>query len=87
MASPFDDNYAIEYDNGDVSLERVPYIYKPSDLDVIHIVLEDESIYDIANYYFGDSGNWGIIADTNNLYNPLSELKPGMEIIIPNGKH
>lgn len=86
ISSPYQNVYALQYDNNDVSLERIPYEHMASPQDIIHTILEGETITSIAYQYYKDSGKWYIIADTNNIYNPIADLKVGQEIIIPYGR-
>lgn len=87
MMSPFEHAYGIDYSEGDFSLERIPYTYTPSADDITHTVMEDETILSIAFDYYGDSGLWGVIADTNNLSDVSEEVVPGLKLIIPNGRN
>lgn len=86
IKSPYNNAYGLSYDNGDVSLERSPYIYTPSEFDVYHTVMDGETIQSIANRYYQDSGLWYIIADSNLIYNPIVEIIPGLQLVIPNGR-
>ena len=75
---------AIDLGDGDIQLERVSV--SPSLLGsfkAIHTVLEGETIQNIAFKYYGDSGYWMGICDVNSIYNPLTELVPGMQLYIP----
>lgn len=85
--SPFDNSYGIEYPEGDVSLERIPYTHvNDPKKDIIHTVLDGESILSIAYKYYGNSGLWGVISDTNSLINVMEEVVPGLQLLIPNGR-
>jgi len=86
IKSPYSNSYGLSYDNGDISLERSPYIYTPSENDVYHTVKDDETIQNIADQYYQDSGLWGVIADANLIYNPIDEIVPGLQLVIPNGR-
>lgn len=83
MISPYSDCYIIEFEDGQQNLERVPYQYIKSAEDTTHTVLDGETIFSISNWYYGDPGAWGIIADANNLYNVNVEVVPGLLLIIP----
>ena len=84
--SPYSESYGLSYDNGDVSLERVPYKHIGSENDCTHTVLDGETLQSISFQYYDDSGYWDIIADANNIINPLTDITPGLILIIPNGK-
>lgn len=86
MNSPYEKAYGLTYANGDTSLERIPYEYIPSDKDLYHTVLDGETLQNIANRYYQDSGLWYILADVNGIYNPITDLKPGSQILVPNGR-
>ena len=84
---PYDINNSvvIEFDDGDIALERPSLninsyggTYKAQ-----HTVLEGETLQNIANQYYGDSGYWVFIADINSIYEPLNDLRPGMLLLIP----
>lgn len=81
--SPYSNARVIKYDNGDITLERIPYDITLGPDTRVHTVLEGETIQNIAYKYYGDSGLWGKIADANSIYNPFTELEAGVEIIIP----
>ena len=80
--SPYDDAYILDYGDGDVSLER-----RSPNIDLskalVHTVLEGETLQSIAFKYYGDSGYWAIIAEANNIFFALREVKPGDQIYIP----
>lgn len=84
--SPYTDAFGISYDNGDTSLERLPYEYSEGKKDLIHTVINGETLHSIAFRYYKDSGLWYIIAETNDIYNPFTEVVEGMELVIPNGR-
>lgn len=84
MYDPYSYNTVIDLGDGDVQLERVPA--RPSILGTfkaIHTVVDGETIQNIAFKYYGDSGYWMNICDVNSIYNPFTELVPGMELYIP----
>lgn len=81
---PYSGGITVDLGDGDIQVERAAA--QPSLLQsyqAIHTVLEGETIQSIAFKYYGDSGYWMNICDVNSIYNPLTELKPGMEIYIP----
>lgn len=51
--------------------------------DNYHTVREGDNLINIAYQYYGDSGNWGLIARANKIINPFTGIKPGDRIIIP----
>lgn len=81
--SPYTNSYALDSDDGDITVERRPFRRIPSNNVITHTVMDGETIQNIAFQYYGNSGYWGIIADTNNIYNPFDDLQPGIELIIP----
>ena len=54
-----------------------------SENDITHIVTSNQRIDSIAYQYYGSSALWWIIAERNNISLPLSEVKQGVELIIP----
>lgn len=81
---PYMGSTVIDLGDGDIQVERAAA--QPTLLNAyraIHTVLEGETIQSIAFQYYGDSGYWMNICDVNSIYNPLTELKPGMELFIP----
>lgn len=81
---PYANGYAVDLGDGDVILERYPL--QPNlltHINTIHKVLDGETVQNIAFRYYGDSGYWMLICDANSMYDPLSDLKVGMELIIP----
>lgn len=84
--SPYSNAFGLQYDNGDVTLERVPFEYSPSEDDVTHTVKEGETLQGIADDYYKDSGLWYVIADANNILNPLTEVSTYIKLIIPHGR-
>lgn len=81
--NPYNDSKRIDYQDGDVSLERNPFSQTQLKGSKVHTVLPGETIQGIAFKYYGDSGLWGIIADTNSIYDPFEEIQDGVELIIP----
>ena len=86
MNSAYNQAFGLDYKDGDFSLERVPYIHIASDLDTVHTVLDGETIYSIAYRYYSDSGLWYKITDTNSIYDPIRQIVPGLQLIIPHGR-
>ena len=83
IIDPYTNGYIISYENGDISLERIPTYQVNQQLVTVHTVLEGETLQGIAYKYYGDSGYWSLLADVNNILNPFAELEKDMEIIIP----
>lgn len=81
--SPYKNAYALNYGDGDYSLEA-PIPSVPSSLnDIQHTVKDGETLQNIAFRYYGDSGKWYIIAEANGILNPFKELESGTLIRIP----
>lgn len=79
----YDIAHILHYTEGDSSLERNIPSVNYSSSDKIHIVKEGETLQNIAYAIWKDSSKWYIIAESNQIMNPLSELKEGMKLIIP----
>lgn len=82
-ASPYNNAYALKYNDGDYSLEAKPPIVPESPNDIQHTVKDEETLQNIAFRYYGDSGKWYIIAEANKILNPFKELEMGTLIRIP----
>lgn len=82
-ASPYNNAYALKYNDGDYSLEAKPQIVPESPNDIQHTVKDGETLQNIAFRYYGDSGKWYIIAEANKILNPFKELEMGTLIRIP----
>lgn len=79
---PYEDSYGVIYDNGDVSLERVPYQYSSSPQDTVHTVMDGETLWNIALQEYGDSRLYYLIGDANDIVDPLG-LTIGQQLVIP----
>ncbi len=79
----YTDNFAIKYNEGDVSLQRYILIYEIKNSDEFHIVKDEDDITQLAFKYYGDPTQWFHIADANKLLNPF-ELVTGSSLHIPN---
>ena len=82
-ASPYNNAYALKYNDGDYSLEAKPPVVPESPNDIQHTVKAEETLQNIAFRYYGDSGKWYIIAEANKILNPFKELEMGTLIRIP----
>lgn len=82
-ASPYNNAYALKYNDGDYSLEAKPPIVPESPNDIQHTVKDGETLQNIAFRYYGDSGKWYIIAEANKILNPFKELEMRTLIRIP----
>lgn len=82
-ASPYNNAYALKYNDEDYSLEAKPPIVPESPNDIQHTVKDGETLQNIAFRYYGDSGKWYIIAEANKILNPFKELEMGTLIRIP----
>lgn len=82
-ASPYNNAYALKYNDGDYSLEAKPPVVPESSNDIQHTVKDGETLQNIAFRYYDDSGKWYIIAEANNILNPFKELEMGTLIRIP----
>lgn len=81
--SPYKNAYALNYGDGDYSLEApIPSVPSSSN-DIQHTVKDEETLQNIAFRYYGDSGKWYIIAEANGILNPFKELESGTLIRIP----
>ena len=81
--SPYKNAYALNYGDGDYSLEAPIPLVPSSSNDIQHTVKDGETLQNIAFRYYGDSGKWYIIAEANGILNPFKELESGTLIRIP----
>lgn len=81
-SNPYSNAIVIQFDNGDISLDRLSSAIIKSN-STVHTVLNGETIQSIAYKYYKDSGKWVDIADVNSIYNPFTELEEGLELYIP----
>ncbi len=83
VANPFDKSVPVLDDEGYITL-----YYTPSVIDLNncgnYTVKSVDTLQGIAALYYGDSGLWYIIAEANEILNPLREVIPGMILLIPN---
>lgn len=75
--------FVLTYEEGDTSLERDKIQYKSDTGDAIHVFIEGESLTMISYRYYGEPVYWYLIADINEIENPLF-IEPGTQLIIPN---
>jgi len=77
------------FPNGDILLTRERLVYTGLVTDKYHTIIQGESLTSIAYRYYkpinGDASKyWWVIADVNDIYNPIDiEDLIGSEIIIP----
>ena len=76
------DSIEIHYPDGEYSVERLDKKGSLKDTGIIHTVIEGETLQNIANKYYGDSGRWGDIATINDIIDPL-DIESGMVLQIP----
>lgn len=79
----YTDSYKIIYQEGDESLERRPITHREDIDDKIYTIRDEDTLTLIAFKFYSEPLLWFIIADANNIIDPL-ELEPGKNIIIPN---
>lgn len=75
-------SYALEYLDGTRSLERILFQGDRSNNDIVHTVLEDQTLQDIAYMYFDNPSKWVVLFDFNKLENPW-DIVPGDKLVIP----
>ncbi len=80
--NPYAKGKVINFKDGRRILVREKVVYKESPNDKYHLVTDTDTISNLAHNYYGNSKEWWIIADANNLATPW-ELPIGTNIIIP----
>ena len=80
--NPFSTGVVTSYATGNPVLKRKPIIYMGSELDELYVVKNNDNLFSIARDKYQNSRWWWLIADANNLINPL-ELQIGQILLIP----
>jgi nucleoid-associated protein YgaU len=70
------------FPEGDALLERKPIEVTKSPRDQYYTIKKGDTLNELAFRYFGNSKEWWILADVNNIEFPF-ELPMGLTIIIP----
>lgn len=84
MTDPYKNSIVVDFADGDISLDRIPLsISDVTDLQIIHTIVEGETLQNIAFKYYGDSGRWTDIADINSIYDAFEDLEAGNVLYIP----
>lgn len=85
MRNLYDKSFIIDYEELDNSLERIVNPITDDVEDLNYIVVEDDTLENIAAYFLGSSRLWFEIADKNNL-DDIFNLEIGSTLIIPISK-
>lgn len=80
--NPYSLSSIIVLSDGSLVLERTKINYVKSDKDRYFTVIQNDTIWNIAHQAYGDSKYWWIIADVNNIEDPI-DLEPGVSLLIP----
>jgi len=80
----YDRGYLIEFEEGDISLQRTFLYYPKSVYDKYHVVTEGDTLLTIAQKYYNNQASWFVIADVNSeLIDDIFELVVGTSLVIP----
>lgn len=79
----YSNSVIINYEEGDQSLERIRIEHTEDINDKYYTVRQGDSITSIAHKFYGEPLYWFIIADANNLINPM-DINEGDGLLIPN---
>lgn len=79
----YKNGYVIDYQEGDSSLERRVIEHREDIGDRYHILKQGENLTYLAHKYYGKPLYWYLIADVNEILNPL-DIEIGTNLIIPN---
>lgn len=82
----FKNSYIINYPDGRLALYRNKLEYSPKVDDEYLVTIEGDTLDAIAFRKYGDSKLWWVIADVNNIENPLI-IEPGTSLLIPKLSH
>lgn len=70
------------YEEGQPTLDRQRFSYKVSKDDKVYNIKQGDTLQSIAHKFYGNSKYWYVIADVNEILNPLL-LNIGEQLIIP----
>lgn len=79
----YKDGHIINYEEGDRSLQRYKLEHTEDIEDKAYTIRQEDTIDAIAFKFYGNPFMWYIIADINDIDNPL-QLVVGEDLIIPN---
>ena len=82
MKNLYTEGFILEYEEDEISLERLPELLRPDIDDTVHIIIDGDTLQSIAFLYYNNPSLWYIIADINNIDNPFF-LQTGDKLIIP----
>jgi len=78
----YDNTYLISFADGTQALTlQVPRITTP--YYVNHLIRDEETIFEISQTYYGNTVDWYLIVEANDIIDPI-QLTPGDNLIIPN---
>jgi nucleoid-associated protein YgaU len=80
--NPYSIGYISDLGDGNLSLDRDNLKLSKNSLDKYHTIKDGDDLTLLAYQFYGDSKLWWIIADANNLHNPL-DLTEGLYLVIP----
>ena len=81
--SRYENSKVYVIDNSYYIAARKLSIKKDYDDNIIHTVQGNERIETIANLYWGRPDLYYIICDWNDIIDPLEDLEPGIELVLP----
>ena len=81
----YDYSIPITYKDGDISLERIVKDIPDNINDRSHIIVEGDTLENLAYFYYKDNRRWFLLADKNNI-DDIFNLEIGTELIIPDIK-
>lgn len=79
----YENAFIINYEEGDRSLQRRSIVHQEDIGDQYHVVRLTDTITSISYKYYSKPLYWYLIADVNEIVNPL-DLELGQTLIIPN---
>lgn len=80
--NPYSVGNIFSFLDGDFLLDREAITVEKSIRDQYHVVVEDQTIWAIAFKYYGNSKEWWIISDVNDIKWPF-KLDSGTVLLIP----
>lgn len=83
--SLYSDGIVNVFSDGSKQLMRLRSKHVPQSQDFWHVLLDGETIYELANRYYGNEKIWWLIADANRLSNAINiAYLVGQYLLIPN---
>lgn len=83
--NPYARGTIFTFSGGEKFFRRKKIEYTQGPTDLLHLVRADDNLSNLAYKYYGDSKYWWVIADANNIHEPLdiASVYQGKNLLIP----